>query len=246
MNLVYQTLALCLCINTLTLAQNNKSRLYKNDNGAWGLVDAEAEILIPPLYDTLFYLDRTTFDPETYKVTRYSSDYILGKRLGKSKWVLLTSNGKLLYEADAILPRLMGAVVLVKKRKKWGLIATSGKVVLPVKCTQIDWYEDVLALKNKKGKWHLFDPQNGHLEDSKVFDAVSLLSAPNKRVLLLVTREGRQGVIDQYFRTIISPQYTQLQRVSEKPNYVYYQNMEGQCGYIHLKTRVVEEIPCID
>jgi hypothetical protein len=223
------------------LAQSNKGHFFQNNNGAWGLLAAEAEILIPPLYDTLFYLNRTSFDSETYEVTRYPSNYILGKSLGKTKWRLFANNGKLLYEADAILPRLMGEVVLVKKRKKWGLIATSGKVVLPVKCTQIDWYEDVLALQNKKGQWHLFDPQNGRLEDSKVFDAVSLLSKPNKKVLLLVTKGERKGVIDQYFSTVISLQYTQLRCAQEKPNYVYYQNPEGQCGYIHLQTRIVEE-----
>ena len=115
-----------------------------------------------------------------------------------------------------------------------------------MKCTQIDWYEDVLALKTPKGQWYLFDPQNGRLEERKVFDAVSLLSVPNKDVLLLVTIGEYKGVIDQYFRTVISPQYIQLRPAQEKPNYVYYQNEEGQCGYIHLQTKTVEETSCME
>ncbi len=214
-----------------------------DDMGSWGMKDSEAEWLINPFYDTLFYLDRTAFNSETYEVTRYQTDYVLGQSEMSYRWRLFYKDGSLRYEADAILPRLMGDVVLVKTKNKWGLIATNGKIILPVKCTQIDWHEDVLALKNKKDKWHLFDPQDGHLEE-RVFDKVTLISPPNKDVLLLVEVDGRQGIIDQYFRTCVPIDYTQLILEDARMGYVYYKKDNNECGYIHLKTRRIETITC--
>ena len=245
MNFLYNTLALCLCITSLAFAQKNDTKTYldKDDVGAWGMKDADSEWLINPFYDTLFYLDRTKFDPETYEVTRYQTDYVLGQSLMSDRWRLFQKDGSMRYEADAILPRLMGDIILVKIKNKWGLVATNGKVVLPVKCTQIDWYEDVLALKDRKEQWHLFDPQNGYLE-SRTFDKVALLSPPNKEVVLLVESKGQQGLLDKSFRTIVPIHYNYLALEEHKKGYVYYESSNDECGYIHLKTRKIKSTAC--
>lgn len=247
MKLLYHTLAFCLCMTSLAFAQNNDQvggHLYMDGFGSWGMMDAEADWLISPFYDTLFYLPKTSFDAETYEVTYQESDYVIGQSFLDYKWKFFDKRGNLLHTADAILPRLMGEIILVKKKDKWGLVNTKGKVVLPVKCTSIEWYEDVLALKDKKGKWRLFDPQNGRLEEQWELDKVQLLSPPNKEVLLLIEKEGKKGIIDQYFRTIIPIQYKKLSLAKEKENWVYYQKEQDQCGYIHLKTRKMETTAC--
>lgn len=244
MKFLYSTLAICLCMTSLTFAQNtpDKGHLSRDSFGLWGMVTEKSEWLIVPFYDTLFYLSKTNFDPETYEVTYSKTEYVLGKSDGK--WRLFNNRGKLLYEAQAILPRLMGDIILVKKKDKWGLVNTKGKVALPVQCTAIDWHEDVLVLKDKKGKWRLFDPQNGRLEEQWALDKVSLLSAPNKKVLLLLEKEGKKGIVDQYFRTIVPLQYEELMWAKEKEGWVYFQKEQDQCGYIHLKTKKMETTAC--
>ncbi len=245
MNFLYFALAFCLCLTTPALAQQAPvEHLFMDAQGAWGVVDANNEWIVPPLYDTLFYLNSTAFDAETYKVSRYKSDYLLAKSKQNQRWHLLHKNGGLRYKADAIMPRLMGDVILVKKNNKWGLVATNGNVLLPVKCTKIAWHEDVLALQDKKGKWCLFDPQNGRLEKHYKLDKVTLLSAPNKPVFLLVEQDGKQGVWDQYFRTVVPLEYPQIVLHPAQQGYVYYVDEQGTCGTIHLKSRRQESTPC--
>lgn len=237
---------LVICLTSLSLAQNNDNTGYINRSslGAWGIKNSNHDWVVRPSYDTMFYLTRTTFDSETYEVTRHKTGYILGHNFHTYQWCLLYQDGSMRYKAEAILPRLMGNVILVKKKNKWGLVNTKGNILLPVQCTKIAWHEDVLALKDKKGKWHLFDPQNGRLETQQVFDKVTLISPPNKEVLLLVEKNGQQGIIDQYFRTRVPINYLQIAWEKDKKGYVYYKNNQGQCGYIHLKTRKTATAPC--
>lgn len=245
MNFLNITLAICLCMTSLAFAQpiyEEQNQIADNAVGTWGLKDGEGEWIIAPIYDTLYPLTSAAFNAETYVVTRYKSDFFLAKR-GK-KMLLLHKDGSLRYKADAILPRLMGSTLLVKSKDKWGLISTAGRKILPVKCAAIAWHEDVLALK-EKGKWRLFDPQEGRLDPYLKLDRVELISKPNKAVLLLVEKEGKKGILDEHLRTIVTVQYNKLTLRDNQTNYIHYENDNGTCGKIHLRTGKVEQHTCL-
>ncbi len=251
MNVFYLVGALCLCYCYCPFAFSQTAAsddvAIQNDaSGTWGLQSADGEWVTAPIYDTLFLLSRAEFDPETFAVARHQTGYYLGRKKQTKQWQLFNKTGRLIYTADAILPRQMGDVVLVRKKNKWGLVAVNGQVLLPVQCSDIAWHEDVLALRDKKGKWRLFDPQHGRLDNQLKLDEVRLLSAPNQPVLLLVEHDGQQGILDQYFRTLVSRQYHKLTLDAQDSDYVYYEQETGNCGRIHLQTKKVEAGVCLE
>lgn len=182
-------------------------RLAVNSDHQWGAQDADQAWAIPPIYDTLYPLPRTRFDHETYEVHYVPSAYWLGKR--NDKQVVLMTDGTVLCKADAILPRLMGDAVLLRKGTQWGLKVLQGKTLLPTRCTEIAWYGDVLGLKYQ-GQWHLFDAQEGYLYPKGGFDAVQLHQVSPRHRLLLVQRGDKWGVLNDRLVLVLPLAYDSI------------------------------------
>lgn len=160
-----------------------------------------------PKYDTIYQLPYTAFDHDSYRITYAPSGYTIGIRKGQ-QWVL-NPEGRVICRADAVLPRLMGNTLLIKRNQHWGLVTLGGKVLLPVQCTAIEWHGDVLALRYQD-QWHLFDAQEGHRAKQGGFEAVQSLQVAPQRHLLLVQQNDRWGVLNEQLGQIIPCEYLSL------------------------------------
>jgi len=162
-------------------------------------------------YDTLLPLDIINFNPKDYSTEHIHTSYIIGKK--GTDQILLNLKGETLLTVNSIMPRLMGDIVLVRKEAFWGLAKTTGEFLLPATCSEIEWYDDVLALKYEN-KWKLFHPKQKGILLEQSYDSVEELinrtRYNQKESFLLVEEKGKWGVLDRNLKTIIPIQKEQL------------------------------------
>lgn len=192
-----------------------------NDQHQWGAQNDAQAWIIPPIYDTLYTLPRTRFDHSNYNIHYYPSTYWIGKR--NNKQVVLNSTGAILCKVDAVLPRLMGNAILIKKGNQWGLRTLKGKTLLPTRCSKVTWYGDVLGLYYRD-QWYLFDAQEGHLYPKGGVDEVQARQVSPRHQLLLVRVGDQWGVLNnrlvellplEYFYIALSPSPQPIQHLSQ-------------------------------
>lgn len=136
----------------------------QNKTLTWGLMNDKNRLTIPCTYDSLYNLPYVTFDPISYQLEYSSSDFVVATKADKV--YVYTKKGKFLFEADAIMPRLMQHdIVLVKNNGKWGLFSCNGDVILDANCDSIDWKNDILCLKQGQNEYR-FHPQKGNFVDN--------------------------------------------------------------------------------
>ena len=186
----------------------------QNQKGKWGFCLAGGRAVVAMQYDTLLALDRIHFNPKDYSMQYTHTNYLIGKK--GAEQLLLNLKGETLLKANGIMPRLMGDVVLVRIGTSWGLAKTDGKFLLSASCSEIEWYNDVLALKYE-GKWKLFNPQhkNQTLTTSynTVQEVVNNTRYNQKETFLLVQQDDKWGVLNENLKPIIPIEKEQLKPI---------------------------------
>lgn len=189
---------------------DKKHYFAQTSNKQWGMCTRNNKFVIEAKYDTIYPLNIVKFDPNTYAMQATKTAYIIAKKGDEHS--LFHVNGACRLMVDGIMPRLMGDIILVRKKKYWGLAKTSGQFLLPIKCPIIEWYGDLLALQYQK-KWLLFDPEQGQLLDRIKFDHIIEVPSKNyvkKKTLLLVKQNNKWGVLDETIKTIIPIEYDEI------------------------------------
>ncbi|MBL4649743.1 MAG: WG repeat-containing protein [Aureispira sp.] len=176
----------------------------QNKKGRWGMCLANGRPVVPMNYDTLLALDIVNFNPKDYSMEHIRTNYLIGKK--GADQVLLNLKGEILLTVNSIMPRMMGDVILVRKGAAWGLAKTTGEFLLPTVCTEIEWYDDILALKYE-GKWKLFHPKQkkSKLEESydSVEEVINNTRYNQKESFLLVQENKKWGLLDKNLKTVI-------------------------------------------
>jgi hypothetical protein len=98
-------------------------------NEKWGIADSTGKEIFPIRYDSIFYTN-----------TRYSSAKV---RLNKC-WGFVDKSGAELIPIiyDEISSNYLNKLNLVKKKNKYGIISSDGKIILPTKYDDIQYYSD--------------------------------------------------------------------------------------------------------
>lgn len=176
----------------------------QNQKGKWGMCLASGRAVISMNYDTLLSLDVLNFNPRDYSMECIHTNYFIGKK--GADQILLNLKGETVLTVNSIMPRMMGDVILVRKGASWGLAKTTGEFLLPAACTEIEWYDDILALKYE-GKWKLFHPKQNSLTLEPSYDSVKEVinntRYNQKESFLLVQENGKWGLLDKHLKTII-------------------------------------------
>lgn len=176
----------------------------QNQKGNWGMCLANGRAVVPMNYDTLLALDIINFNPKDYSMEHIHTNYLIGKK--GADQILLNLKGETILTVNNIMPRMMGDVILVRKGASWGLAKTTGAFLLPAVCTEIEWYDDILALKYK-GKWKLFHPKQkkSKLEQSydSVEEVINNTRYNQKESFLLVQENKKWGLLDKNLKTVI-------------------------------------------
>lgn len=176
----------------------------QHKKGKWGMCLANGRAVVPMAYDTLFALDIIKFDPKDYSMEHIHTNYLIGKK--GADQVLINLKGETLLTVNSIMPRLMGDIILVRKGATWGLAKTNGDFLLPAACSEIEWYDDILALKYE-GKWKLFHPKQKEPKLEKSYNAVKEVinntRYNQKESFLLVQENEKWGLLDRNLKSII-------------------------------------------
>lgn len=176
----------------------------QHKKGKWGMCLSNGRTIVPMTYDTLFALDIIKFDPKDYSMEHIHTNYLIGKK--GADQVLINLKGETLLTVNSIMPRLMGEVILVRKGASWGLAKTNGDFLLPAACSEIEWYDDILALKHE-GKWKLFHPKQKGAKLEKSYDSVKEVinntRYNQKESFLLVQENEKWGLLDKQLKTVI-------------------------------------------
>jgi hypothetical protein len=176
----------------------------QNQKGKWGMCLANGRAVVSMNYDTLSALDIINFNPKDYSMERIHTNYLIGKK--GADQILLTLKGETVLTVNSIMPRMMGDVILVRKGASWGLAKTTGEFLLPAACTEIEWYDDILALKYE-GKWKMFHPKQKKTKLEQSYDSVEEVinntRYNQKESFLLVQENKKWGLLDKNLKTII-------------------------------------------
>lgn len=218
----------------------------KGTSGKWGFCDAEASLLVATDFDTLYPLHRVVFNKESFAFHYVNSKFLIGRQ--GERYILMDLQGNKKLNVASIMPRLMGDAVLVKDNNFWGLAKTSGDLLVPIHCTAIDWYDDLLALK-EKDKWVLFHPKQGKLLKEHRYDKITQLM-PNifptpKTIHFLVQEKGLYGVINQDAEFVIPIEYEQLDELVSRENsgkeIKFLTKKRGMWGLLSNKNEILIE-----
>lgn len=176
----------------------------QNQKGQWGMCLANGRSVVPLSYDTLLTLDIVNFNPKDYSMEYIHTNYLIGKKGGEQ--ILLNLKGEKLLTVNSIMPRMMGDVILVRQGTSWGLAKTTGEFLLPAVCSEIEWYDDILALKHED-KWKLFHPKQKKATIEYSYDLVEEVvnntRYNQKESFLLVQKNQKWGLLDKNLKTII-------------------------------------------
>lgn len=170
----------------------------QNIQGNWGLCKENKTLLVPAVYDTIYSLDKVTFDPAMFSFEHvYTDFFITEKGEEHSLWNL---KGAQIFTANSIMNRIMGDMLLVRKDGAWGLMNTAGKVVLPVVCPKIDWYDDLLGLNYNK-QWILLDAKKGKLLKEVTYDTLLEVDVypyeHQNKAWILAQQKDKWGLINE-------------------------------------------------
>lgn len=183
---------------------DQKHYFAQNQKGKWGLCLANGRAVVSMNYDTLQALDIINFNPKDYSTERIHTNFLIGKK--GADQVLLNLKGEKVLTVNSIMPRLMGDVILVRKGASWGLAKTTGEFLLPAACTEIEWYDDILALKYE-GKWKLFHPKQKETKLEQSYDSVQEVinntRYNQKESFLLVQENEKWGLLDKNLKISI-------------------------------------------
>lgn len=186
----------------------------KNQKGKWGMCLANGRPIVAMNYDTLLALDIINFNPKDYSMEHIHTNYLIGKK--GNEQVLLNLKGEALLRVNSIMPRLMGDVILVRKGAFWGLAKTTGAFLLPVNCSEIEWYDDILALK-QGDKWKLFNPKKKQATIDQEYDSVQEIinntRYNKKESFLLVQKDKKWGLLDDNLKAVIPIQQMMLKPI---------------------------------
>ncbi len=186
----------------------------QNQKGKWGMCLANGRSVVSMNYDTLLALDIINFNPKDYSMEHIHTNYLIGKK--GADQILLNLKGETLLTVNSIMPRMMGDVILVRKGAAWGLAKTNGDFLLPTACSEIEWYDDILALKYQD-KWKLFHPKQKESMIEKSYDSVEeVINSTRynqKESFLLVQENKKWGLLDKNLKTIIPIEKDELKPI---------------------------------
>jgi len=220
----------------------------QNQKGKWGMCLANGRTVVSMNYDTLLSLDIIKFNRKDYSMERIHSNYLIGKK-GVDQ-ILLNLKGETVLTVNSIMPRMMGDVILVRKEATWGLAKTTGEFLLPAACTEIEWYDDILALK-QEGKWKLFDPKqkNATLEESydSVAEVINNTRYNQKESFLLVQENGKWGLLNKNLKTIIPIEKEALKPLQAVDKYSkkkaqFLVKEAGKWGVLDINNQLILEV----
>lgn len=174
-------------------------------NGKWGIIDMEANMLIPIIYD---------------QIDNFSEGY--------AKVTLNGKNGYVSTDAKIILPieydqagNFKNGKVEVSKNGKWGMINHKGEEIIPLKYDQIRFTNNeniiiVAEKSNQKLQYGFLDLRtNGEQKiNTNRYSSVSSVFISG---LLEVAANGKKGFINQDGEEVISTEYDDVGTTEEEP-----------------------------
>jgi hypothetical protein len=220
----------------------------QNQRGQWGMCLANGRAVVPMNYDTLLSLDIVNFDHKDYSMEYIHTKYLIGKK-GENQ-LLLNLKGEVLLRVNSIMPRLMGDVILVRKGASWGLAKTSGEFLLPAICSEIEWYDDILALKHEE-EWKLFHPKQKESTIEKSYDSVEEVinntRYNQKESFLLVQENNKWGLLDKNLKIIIPIEKNQLKPLVaidkySKKKIEFLVEEDGKWGVLDVDNQLVLDL----
>ena len=131
--------------------------------GRWGIMDYQKRLLVPCAYD---------------KIHNMFEQHVVAVKNGKMGIVNLNGAPEVPFEYETINERLRNGlfpfgVTVSRGKQRWGLVDSTGRVVLPAGYDQVAqfYYCDLMKVK-KDGKWGILD-RNGKLRTPLQFSDIS-------------------------------------------------------------------------
>ena len=107
------------------------------------------------------------------------------------------------------------------QKQKSAFISEDNKNISGFKFTGIEYWNDTSALVQEEETWYIYDIKNKAVlyED---FDTYQTLSDNENETLMLITRQGKAGIISSISGEIIAPTFNDIINVGSVENPVYF------------------------
>ncbi|MDB5227980.1 MAG: repeat protein [Bacteroidota bacterium] len=170
-----------------------------SEGALYGYINKENKFVVEPKYE-----DAETFYngyAEVYKHKKSYSKNNYSTSASKDEIVLIDTTGKEITDTyESISLRKDGGIFMVKKNDKYGLIDSTGKVILPVEYKEIKEFSDGMAIVQKEMGYYGVVNTKGAL---KLNPDYNYLSGYYKNGLMIVKKDGKYSVLDKNMKTVI-------------------------------------------
>ncbi len=197
------------------------ARDFKNEIGIvefdnkWGVVNADAKVLVPCVYDEVDFLDKT--DDQILQISLHRQKYGLIDTLGQ-----VTVN--LMYDQ---IGNYSEGRLAVKRGNKWGFVDEAGEEIIACQFNKIKNFSDGIAIVRKGTKWGAIDKRGNVLVDFKYNHLGNF-----KNGLSCFNGSYGKGYLNEIGDTIIIPQF---QRANDFENGVARVAQDGKYGLINTQ-----------
>lgn len=197
----------------------NDSRIPFKENGKWGFLDVNENIIVPPLYREV-----GAFHSGRADVSR------------RGRWGLIDKDGNVLVKCRYDRPVFNSGhknLYLVVRNDHWGIVDTTGKKRVPVRYDFISPFWQGRARVRKNGKMGMADTL-GNFPVPVIFDTLGPMY-PGKG--MMVNFKGNWGLVDQEGKYLIGPDYDTL-RATDHPK-LFFARKEGKVGFVNTSNESV-------
>lgn len=214
----------------------DSNRAIVRQKKQYGVIDQKGKWLIKPIYDTIF------------EQRKLGEAYLLAKKNDEN--FFLNSKGEIVSEGFKSFEPLNKENIIFSKNKQFGLIQKQNEkyeiILAPEyesigvanfantlfflkKENQVQFYE----LKTKK-----FSEKYDKYTNIRVRDSVN---SRERKVFLVVEKEGKKGLIDENFNQILPIEYNQITRFrADKDKEILFEiRKQGKIGIVNASGKII-------
>lgn len=229
------------------VSNESKTTYYSAyENGKWGIINQQGEIVIEPKYDEMLVVpDKTTpVFISTYDVNYDTKEYKTKAINEKEEPLFLQYNGVEAFENEDTSGNLFYVKDVLKVKNsenKCGLINSKGKEIL--KCN----YDDITPLKGEEGVLLIQKEQHYGLVDNygnvlikPNYQAIKRFGSGSKNKYIVVNQDGKYGILSSDDSTILDFQYDEIKPIDGNNLYAVKENGEWKVISKDLSTEVAD------
>jgi hypothetical protein len=175
------------------IEQLNTNVFHVQKNGKHGIVNFDNKIIIPIMYDELFY-SRDIID------VKNNGKYGV---LNKDNQTIIPLNYDAIYP-PALSDFLYGKIFIVKKADKVGSVDSTGKMILPIEFSSIDYYNNACVVI-KNSNYYFVNGSVVHYNEP--YEEITMYG----NIFRTKNNNGKQGIADYTGQVILAPIYDKVE-----------------------------------